>query len=94
MAILDENALLTNELPEREILLHIQDVFKNYNEGLDNEVRVLKGIDFSIPAGQMVAIMGPSGCGKTTLLNLMGGLDSLTEGSISINNSSIVFCWP
>ena len=90
MAILNENTIFTEEVLEREILLDVQDAYKYYNEGQENEVQVLKGINFSIPAGQMVAIMGPSGCGKTTLLNLMGGLDSITKGSISIDDASIV----
>ena len=57
---------------------------------MSNEVHVLKGIEFSIPPGQMTAIMGPSGCGKTTLLNLIGGLDGLSQGDILIDGKSIV----
>ncbi|WP_343083185.1 ABC transporter ATP-binding protein [Blautia producta] len=43
---------------------------------------VLKGISTELEAGKMYAILGPSGCGKTTLLSLLGGLDSPTEGKI------------
>jgi putative ABC transport system ATP-binding protein len=42
---------------------------------------VLHGIDLDIPKGDFVALMGPSGSGKTTLLNLIGGLDTPTDGS-------------
>ena len=43
---------------------------------------MLKGISTELEAGKMYAILGPSGCGKTTLLSLLGGLDSPTEGKI------------
>ena len=45
----------------QEAILSVKDIHKKYNEGMDNEVYVLKGIDFVIPPGQMTAIMGPSG---------------------------------
>ncbi len=71
-------------------VLSVNNIHKKYNEGKPNEVYVLKGIEFSIPPGQMTAIMGPSGCGKTTLLNLIGGLDETTEGNIQIEGNSII----
>lgn len=50
------------------------------------EVRALDGVDLVVPEGQFVTVMGPSGCGKSTLLNLLGGLDTPTAGSISIDS--------
>jgi len=50
---------------------------------------VLHHIDLAIEAGDFVALMGPSGSGKTTLLNLIGGLDSPTEGEIAIAGQRI-----
>lgn len=49
----------------------------------------LKGISLSFPSLQFVSVLGPSGCGKTTLLNLIGGLDSLTSGQILFDGKDI-----
>ncbi|MFA5185547.1 MAG: ABC transporter ATP-binding protein [Patescibacteria group bacterium] len=60
-------------------VITIQGLKKSYfNEGV--ETAVLHGLDFSIHAGQFVAIMGPSGSGKSTLMHILGFLDTLTEG--------------
>jgi ABC-type lipoprotein export system ATPase subunit len=80
--------LLQKRKQERSVL-QVRGLHKKYNEGRANEVYVLKGMDFDIPAGQMVAIMGPSGCGKTTLLNLIGGLDGFSEGTIRISETDL-----
>ncbi|HUW41518.1 MAG TPA: ABC transporter ATP-binding protein [Rectinemataceae bacterium] len=61
------------------VALHLEKVTKIYRKG-DNEVRALDGIDLDIEAGEFLAIVGPSGSGKTTLLNILGCLDSPTEG--------------
>ena len=55
----------------------------------DKKKKVLKGIDVQMETGKMYAILGPSGCGKTTLLSLLGGLDSPTNGKILFNGTDI-----
>ena len=52
--------------------------------------RALKGITASIEEGEFMGLVGPSGSGKTTLLNIIGGLDSPTEGSVSVLGSSLL----
>jgi len=52
-------------------------------------VNALKGVDINIQRGEMVAIMGPSGCGKTTLLNVLSGIDSVTQGQVIIDGAAI-----
>jgi putative ABC transport system ATP-binding protein len=61
-------------------VLEIVDAKKVY----PGAVHALRGVSFSVSAGEIVAIIGPSGCGKSTLLHVMGTLDRLTSGSIRI----------
>jgi len=69
-------------------LVEIQNVSKVYERG-KQKVEVLHHIELAIEQGDFVALMGPSGSGKTTLLNLIGGLDSPTDGSITVAGQRI-----
>lgn len=62
---------------------------KNVGYAYENKRKVLKGVNLSIEEGKMYAILGPSGCGKTTLLSLMGGLDSPSNGQILYDGQNI-----
>ncbi len=54
-----------------------------------DQLQVLKGIDISIKAGEIVSIVGPSGAGKTTLLQILGTLDKPNSGEVIINNTAV-----
>ena len=69
-------------------IVEVRGLAKRIDSG-SHEVQILRGIDFTIPAGQFVAIMGPSGSGKSTLLGLLAGLDTLSEGQIFLDGEEI-----
>jgi putative ABC transport system ATP-binding protein len=69
-------------------LVTIRNLHKVYHRG-GERIDVLQGVDLDVPKGDFLALMGPSGSGKTTLLNLMGGLDTPSEGSISVGGDRI-----
>ncbi|WP_417437072.1 lipoprotein-releasing ABC transporter ATP-binding protein LolD [Idiomarina abyssalis] len=64
-----------------DALLRCSKLSKSYQDG-NNEVTVLKDIDFSLQAGEMVAVVGTSGSGKSTFLHLLGGLDKASGGQL------------
>jgi putative ABC transport system ATP-binding protein len=70
-------------------VIEIKNLDKIYNENTDIPVHAVNNVNLSIEQGEFTAIVGPSGCGKTTLLNLIGGLDSPSKGSIIINGKDI-----
>jgi putative ABC transport system ATP-binding protein len=69
-------------------LVTVRDLHKVFQRG-GQRIDVLHGVNLDIPEGDFLALMGPSGSGKTTLLNLIGGLDTPTEGSITVANDRI-----
>lgn len=69
-------------------MIEIKDLHKSYYMG-NNTLHVLKGIDFTVNEGEMVAIMGSSGSGKSTLLNILGMLDEADEGSYYLDGTVI-----
>jgi len=69
-------------------LVSIRDLHKIYHRG-GERIDVLQGVNLQIPSGDFLALMGPSGSGKTTLLNLIGGLDTPSEGSIEVGGDRI-----
>ncbi len=70
-------------------LIDIQNVYKIYNEGMENEVRALDGVSLSIHDGEFVAVIGTSGSGKSTMMNILGCLDVPTAGEYLLDGISI-----
>ncbi len=69
-------------------LVSVRDLHKVFQRG-GERIDVLQGVNLDIPEGDYLSLMGPSGSGKTTLLNLIGGLDTPTEGSITVAGDRI-----
>ncbi len=69
-------------------MIQVKNLHKVYKTG-EIEVPAIRGIDLTIEKGEFTAIVGPSGSGKTTLLNLIGGLDTPTQGQVIIDSTDI-----
>ena len=66
----------------------LQDITKIYKMG-EIEIRAADNISFSIDKGEFVVIVGPSGAGKTTVLNILGGMDTATSGTLLVDGDEI-----
>jgi len=69
-------------------IIRVKGLHKTYDTG-KVKVHALRGIDFEVKRGAMVAIMGPSGCGKTTMLNCLAGLDDFEQGEVLIEGTKL-----
>lgn len=66
----------------------LKNIKKSFGSG-ENKVEVLKGIDLNIEKGEICVLLGPSGSGKSTLLNIIGGIETADEGTVSVNGEKI-----
>ncbi len=72
-------------------VLQIQELTKTFSLG-ESCLQVLKGINLTVSAGEIVAIVGPSGAGKSTLLNIAGGLLRPSSGSVRLSEQAVFTC--
>ena len=70
------------------MFLEIKGIHKSFGTG-ESRIEVLKGLDMEIGKGEFCVLLGPSGSGKSTLLNIIGGIESADEGSISIDGEHL-----
>ena len=68
--------------------VRMSDVTKVYKMG-EVEIHAVDGVDFSIKKGEFVIVVGPSGAGKTTVLNILGGMDTVTRGEVFVDGENI-----
>src|ERR1700752_1791151 len=69
-------------------LISMRNIWKTYQMGTE-QVHALHGVSFDIPRGEYIAIIGPSGSGKSTLMNLIGCLDTPTQGQYWLNGKNV-----
>jgi putative ABC transport system ATP-binding protein len=69
-------------------IIHLENIKRNFQVG-DETVHALRGVSFSISEGEFVSIMGTSGSGKSTLLNLLGCLDTPTDGEYFLDDIAV-----
>ncbi len=79
--VIDEKGLTVTIPEEKEILLELQGITKEYPSG-DEVMRVLNGINLKVYKDEFVVVLGESGCGKSTMMNIIGGMDHATSGSL------------
>jgi len=72
-----------------DLTLELSNIAKNYNVGQENEVNVLRSVDLSVKAGEIVALVAPSGAGKSTLLHIAGLLDTPDTGQVKIAGQDV-----
>ncbi len=68
--------------------IELRDVVKTYKMG-EVEIKAVDNISFPIEKGEFVVVVGPSGAGKTTVLNILGGMDKATSGSVVVDGTDI-----
>jgi putative ABC transport system ATP-binding protein len=68
--------------------IELEKVVKRYHMG-EMTINAVSGVDFTIEKGEIAIVVGASGAGKTTVLNLLGGMDKLDEGTISVDGAKI-----
>jgi len=80
---IDEKGFVPDTSEKKEVLAILKDVTKEFPSG-EGVVKVLKGINLEIYKNEFVVVLGESGCGKSTMMNIIGGMDFLTEGTLLI----------
>jgi putative ABC transport system ATP-binding protein len=78
-----------NRTIESPSVIHAENIIKTYNQGTENELEILHGINLDIKRGEFVSIVGQSGSGKSTLMNILGLLDRPTSGNYFMNGQDM-----
>ena len=80
---IDEKGLIVDLGEQKEVLASLKNITKEFPSG-DGVLKVLKGVNLDIYKNEFVVVLGESGCGKSTMMNIVGGMDSLTDGELIV----------
>src|SRR5438477_8548087 len=89
VADLTETSTTVMTQPPASSIILVQDLWKTYDMGSEQQVQALRGVNARIDRNEYVAIMGPSGSGKSTLMNLIGCLDTPSKGNYWLNGQQV-----
>jgi putative ABC transport system ATP-binding protein len=89
MALDSIDALSQQTAPGNEHVIVVEDLWRTYDMGMEQQVHALRGVNLKIRHNEYVAIMGPSGSGKSTLMNLIGCLDTPSQGKYWLNGQLV-----
>ena len=82
--VIDERGYVYAPNTDRKVIMSLRNIIKDYPSGQE-VAHILKGVDLDVYENELLVILGESGCGKTTLLNIIGGMDSATDGQITFD---------
>ena len=80
---IEEKGFVFEPEQDKRVIISMRGVTKDYPSG-DDVSHVLRGVDLDIYENEFVVVLGESGCGKSTMLNIIGGMDSLTDGTLMV----------
>ena len=84
----DTNRTQAQDIDTAEAVFRVRDLTKVYHMG-EVDVHALRGVDLDLVAGELMVLLGPSGSGKSTLLNILGGLDTASEGTVHYRDQEL-----
>ncbi len=85
---IDDKGFTFRPFEDREPIVEVRDVVKEFMSGEEIR-RILRGVDLDIYPGELVVVLGESGCGKSTLLNIIGGMDRMTSGKLTVEGKDM-----
>ncbi len=89
MALIDTSEDVRQAVPPNGDMIVVEDLWRTYDMGSEQQVQALRGVSLRIKHNEYVAIMGPSGSGKSTLMNLIGCLDTPSQGRYWLNGQLV-----
>lgn len=85
---INDSAPLPDNWNQKNVILSARNIIKDFQNG-EHITHVLKGVNFDVFEGEFLAFLGESGCGKSTVLNIIGGMDTATSGTVTFNENDL-----